>query len=202
MKVKLYVEGGGDHNKALDVLCRKGFRKFLENAKFLEGRMPAVVRCGGRKQAYDDFCSAVARQDAFSILLVDSEEPVRSEDSPWDHVYRRKGDQWKHPAGASDEQLHFMVEAMEAWFYADHGALADFYGKDFREAALSRRPDPETIPKKELFDGLSQASKDCQKGEYSKGSHSFEILALIDPGKVRNSCPYAARLLGALDKYC
>lgn len=45
MSVKVYVEGGGDHNKALQTQWRKGFSEFFLRAG-LEGRMPAVVACG------------------------------------------------------------------------------------------------------------------------------------------------------------
>jgi hypothetical protein len=48
---------------------------------------------------------------------------------------------------------------------------------------------------------MKQATKDCQKGEYSKGQHSFQILALIDPAKVRAASPkHAGRLLDVLDR--
>ncbi|WP_276604249.1 DUF4276 family protein [Nannocystis pusilla] len=63
--------------------------------------------------------------------MVDSEGPVRSEAEPWGHVARRRGDQWQQPAGIEQDQLHFMVEAMEAWILADPDALAKFYGNAF-----------------------------------------------------------------------
>ncbi|WP_156013419.1 hypothetical protein [Thioalkalivibrio sp. HK1] len=46
MKIKIYVEGGGDI-KVLKTKCRKGFRNFFRKAG-LDGRMPRVVACGGR----------------------------------------------------------------------------------------------------------------------------------------------------------
>jgi hypothetical protein len=95
-----------------------------------------------------------------------------------------------------------MVQAMEAWFHADKDALEAFYVRDFRKSALTQRADVEKISKKDLFDGLKRATKDCQKGEYSKGDHSFKILALVDPAKVRDASGYAERLLGHLDRIC
>jgi hypothetical protein len=117
--VKVYVEGGGDHNKALETECRRGFSEFFRKAG-LENRMPRVVRCGGRRQAYERFRTAHenASGDEFPILLVDSEEPV-VESSPWEHVRLRPGDQWARPAVASEDRIHLMVQAMEAWFHAD-----------------------------------------------------------------------------------
>jgi hypothetical protein len=95
-----------------------------------------------------------------------------------------------------------MVQAMEAWFHADKDALREYYGQGLRMAGLSQRPDVENIPKADLFAGLQRATKDCQKAEYSKGEHSFQILALIDPATVRAASPFAARLLQVLDRVC
>jgi hypothetical protein len=96
-----------------------------------------------------------------------------------------------------------MVQAMEAWFHADKAMLQEYYGQGFRAAALSQRPDVETIPKVELFSGLRDATRDCQKGEYSKGEDSFKILARTDPAKVRAASPvHAERLFHVLDRRC
>jgi hypothetical protein len=204
VNVRIYVEGGGDHNKALDTECRRGFREFFRKAG-LEGRMPKVVACGGRGGAYDSFRTSHenAGNDDFPILLVDSEAPVAGVD-PWEHVRLRTGDEWQRPAGASPDQLHLMVQAMEAWFHADKERVQEYYGQGFRLAALSPRPDIDNIPKADLFAGMKLATRACQtKGEYSKGRHSFEILALIDPAKVRASSPvHAGRLLSVLDRKC
>jgi hypothetical protein len=91
---------------------------------------------------------------------------------------------------------------MEAWFYADKGRLEEYYVQGFRVTALSPRLDIESIPKVDLFASLKRATKDCQKGEYSKGEHSFQILVRIDPAKVRTSSPSAARFLNVLDQMC
>lgn len=203
MSVKIYVEGGGDHNKNLDTQCRRGFSEFFRKAG-LAGRMPRVVRCGGRRHAYDTFCTAheSADNDYLPILLVDSEAPVAQAD-PWEHVRLRPGDEWERPRDASEDQIHFMVQAMEAWFHADKDALAKYYGQGFRVAAMKARQATVNIPKADLYEGMKSATKDCQKGEYSKGQHSFQILALIDPAKVRAASPqHAGRLLDVLDREC
>ena len=67
-------------------------------------------------------------------------------------------------------------------------------------AALNKRLDIDNIPKADLFSGLRRATKDCQKGEYSKGEHSFMILGRIDPGKVRAASDYCAQLLDDLGR--
>lgn len=59
MSVKVYVEGGGD-SSALKRKCREGFREFFRKIG-LQGRMPRIVACGPRNNAYDDFCTASIR---------------------------------------------------------------------------------------------------------------------------------------------
>ena len=202
MTVRIYVEGGGDHNKTLDSQCRRGFSEFFRKAG-LEGRMPRVVACGGRQQAYDAFRTAHANTGPGNrpILLVDSEAPV-VENDPWVHVRMRPGDGWLPPAGATPDQLHLMVQTMEAWFYADKEKPQAYYGQGFRPAALSQRQDVENIPKADLLADLELATKHSEKGEYSKGSHSFEILARIDPARVKIAAIHAGRLLNVLDQAC
>jgi hypothetical protein len=202
VSVKVYVEGGGDHNKALDAACRRGFTESFRKAG-LEDRMPRVVSCGGRGGAFNSFRTSHnnAGDYYFPILLVDSEADMAGLDA-WEHVGRRDG--WQRPDGASPDQLHLMVQAMEAWFHADKETVQEYYGRGFRPAALSPRPDIDNIPKADLFAGLKAATRACPtKGEYSKGGHSFEILAMVDPGKVRASSPvHVGRLLNVLDRIC
>jgi hypothetical protein len=96
-----------------------------------------------------------------------------------------------------------MVQAMEAWFYADREELQKFYGQQFRVTALSARPDIESISKADLFSGLRAATTNCQKGEYSKGEHSFQLLARIDPAKVRGASPvWGERFIRSMDQMC
>ena len=202
MNVRIYVEGGGDHNKALDTECRRGFREFFRKAG-MDRRMPRIVSCGGRSGAYKSFRTSHenATADDFPILLVDSEAQVSGGDV-WEHVRTRDG--WQRPDGATPDQLHLMVQAMEAWFHADKEKVEEYYGRGFRPGALSQRPEIDNIPKADLFAGLKAATRACPtKGEYSKGGHSFEILALIDPAKVSASSPvHAGRLLNVLDRIC
>jgi hypothetical protein len=138
VNVKVYVEGGGDHNKALDTECRRGFREFFRKAG-MDRRMPRIVSCGSRNGAYKSFRTSHenAGDDDFPILLVDSEAPVSGRDA-WEHV--RTHDDWQRPDGATPDQLHLMVQAMEAWFHADKEKVEEYYGRCFRPGALSQRP--------------------------------------------------------------
>lgn len=161
--------------------------------------MPRIIASGSRRAAYEDFCTALNQaDDVCAMLLVDSEAAVAKEDGPWGHLRARPGDQWPRPAGASDEQCHLMVQVMESWFLADKKALVKYFGQGFRETALPKRDDLEKTPKADVLKGLRDATRRTTKGIFSKGGHSFELLALIDPTLVRQKSSYAERLLVAL----
>ncbi len=164
--------------------------------------MPRIFAKGSRRSAYEAFCTASSQPgDACALLLVDSEGAVAAVDSPWEHLRKRSGDRWTKPEEASDEQCHLMVQIMESWFLADRATLARYFGKGFREGALPKRKDIESIPKADVLKGLEGATRQTKtKGRYSKGSHSFQILALIDPTLVRKESSHAERLLIALTK--
>jgi len=197
--VTLFVEGGGDHNAALKARCRRGFSKLLERAGFKD-RMPRIVACGGRKPAYDQFCTALngLRPGNAILLLVDAETGVAGA-SPWVHVKQREGDEWLKPAGAEDRHLHLMVQTMESWFLADRAALKAFFGKDFRENALpAATAKVENTSKSDLNDCLERATRNTQKGKYGKGAHSFDLLAMIDLTRVCKASPWAERFVSEL----
>jgi hypothetical protein len=46
-----------------------------------------------------------------------------------------------------------------------------------------------------LLEGLNRATQDCRRGQYSKGEHSYKILARIDPERVGGASPYARKLV-------
>ena len=200
MSVKIYVEGGGDGN-ALKRECRRGFSEFFRKAG-LDGRMPRIVACGSRGDAFDDFCTAVrsAAADQFVMLLVDSEEGVATSDGPWQHVSKRDG--WTRPVRARDESLCLMVQCMEAWFVADRDCLRAYYGQGFNVRNLPRRPEVEGIAKADLYAALDRATRNCTKGRYRtrKGRHSFSILSKVNPDAVAAASPHARRMLQTVRK--
>lgn len=205
--MKLYVEGGGD-SKSLQIECRRGFREFLEKAG-LKGRMPGISACGGRRFAYDDFCTAIANGES-AMLLVDSEAPVlpaHQAGAPdawqsWQHLKARQGDGWDKPANTEDTDCHLMVQVMESWFLADRQALNAFFGQGFHENALPAANRPiEGVAKDDVYDALKQATRSCKtKAEYGKGEHSFKLLAQVDPAKVTAASPWAKRFVDELKK--
>lgn len=195
VKIRVYVEGGGERKdgEPLKNLCREGFRKFFEKAG-LTGQMPEVVPCGSRDQTYKNFQRALANPDVWPILLADSEAPV-SQNSVWNHL--RERDQWQRPSSVTEEQVHLMVQCMESWFLADKECLKAHFGQDLRQNTLPQNPKVEEIPKQDVFDGLKNATRQCEK-KYHKGKESFKILGKLDPGKVSAAAPHVTRLLEIL----
>ncbi len=195
MTVRLYVEGGGD-SKALRTACRRGFAELLSKAG-LAGRMPRIIACGSRTDAYRDFCTAVRMtQHGVAVLLVDSEDPVNATTDPWAHLRGRDG--WHRPRGAGVDACHLMVECMEAWFLADRQALVGTYGPRFRVGALPRKRQVEQIAKSDVFRTLEQATRDSRRGPYRKGEQSFLVLERLDPARLEQAAPHARRFFDAL----
>ncbi|WP_244997511.1 DUF4276 family protein [Richelia sinica] len=133
--------------------------------------------------------------EAFNVLLVDAEAPVKLS-SPWEHLKLR--DNWDKPAGVNDDNCHLMVQAMEAWFMADIETLSEFYGQGFRRNKIPLNNNVENIVKDDLEPSLKLASRSTSKGEYHKINHAYKLLGLIDVDKVRQASPYCDRFFTTL----
>lgn len=198
VKVKVYVEGGSKGK--LESKCREGFSEFFIGAGLPKPKF-TIIACGPRNKARDRFFSALrsASPDSISLLLVDSEEPVRPSHTPWQHLFSR--DQWQRPSGAQEEHAHLMVQCMESWFLADVAELGKYFGSGFRPQSIAKRNDIENIPKVDVLRQLKSASSNSKKSAYDKGRHSFEILSRIDPEKVIRRSPFAKRLVDTLKSH-
>jgi hypothetical protein len=192
---KLYIEGGGEGPR-LDTRFREAWQRFFRRAG-LAGRMPKVVRGGGRSQTLEMFRTALAnpRRGEVPLLLLDSEGPVAQGCSVWAHL--RSLDDWAQPAGAGDDQAFLMVQIMETWLLADREALKRYFGAGFRADALKAWPRLESVAKDTVLKALERASAGCAM-RYSKGRVSFDLLGQIDPGLVGSACPHACALLDRL----
>ncbi len=196
VKIRLYIEGGGD-SALQSTQFRQGWRIFFENAG-LEGRMPAIIRGGGREDTYQDFKTAVARRksDELPLLLVDSEELVAENTTAWAHLKNRDG--WDKPTESGNEDVYLMICCMETWFLADLESLRHHFGAEWRDNAVPAWTDLEAVPKGTIFDALNKATAGCGHRAYAKGKRSFKLLELIDPVQVDDKCPEAKRLLKRL----
>ncbi len=192
MSARVFVEGGGDRRS--QTACRKAFSTFF-------GRLlgdfpkPRIVASGSRNQAYADFSRSLTDDlGSFPVLLVDSEGPVAVGKRAAEHL--RERDHWTGPL--PEGQVHLMVQCMEAWFLADKTTLAQYYGHEFREAALPANPRIEDVPKNDLLDGLARATLATSKGRYHKTRHAFDILERLDPQSVGQQSYSAAALFAVL----
>ena len=196
MSAVIYIEGGGDRDENLARLFRRSWTKFFKAAG-LEGRMPRIVRGGGRARTFDLFQTAIGnpRPGRVPLLLVDSEADVAGDHSEWRHLQARDG--WDRPPAARDDQVFLMVQVMETWLVADRTALRGYFGTLFRENALRQWPDLENVSKRDVLDALTRATAACPR-RYTKGEVSFELLERIDPARVETECQHAQALLHCL----
>lgn len=190
MSVRVYVEGGGDNKDTLK-RCKEGFARYCQKV-VPPSHSPRIVACGGRQQAFDRFLTAIGESlpDETCALLVDSEGAVRT-GSEVQHLQDRDG--WNFP-DLYHHRVFLMVQAMEAWFLADHSVLTSFYNGGFQGNSLPRNPNIESIAKDRLEPALKHATRQTRtKGEYHKTKHGFALLELVDPEAVGNASLHAKR---------
>jgi len=193
-KIHIYVEGGGD-GKGNTIQLRRGFSDLFDNGlgKGLSKRIK-VIPCGPRDDAFRNFQYGLQdHPDVFNILLVDAEVAVNN--TPWQHLHHQDG--WQI-AGMTDEQCHLMVQIMDAWLVADMEALERYYGQGFNANPIPKNPNVEDIPKQRLETALKRATRNTTKREYHKIRHGPQILARIDPSKVRKAAKHCDRLFKIL----
>ena len=173
----------------------EGWRTFFDAAGV--GSRTKVVRGGSRDDTFKRFKSAARGRpaDTLPLLLVDSEGPVQAGHSPWQHLRAR--DRWNKPDETGEDQAFLMVQFMETWFLADTDGLRRYFGSELNEQAIKQWPELEAVDKDTVLKALAQATAACRKG-YAKGRVSFELLAHIDPARVRAACPHANALLERL----
>ncbi len=198
MSSTIFLEGGGDHSKELQIRCREGFRKLLERCGF-EGRMPRLYACGGRNSTFEDFQAGLAakgRHD-YVAMMIDSEEPVVDEDAPWSHLKRR--DDWDRPADATDDQVLLMTTCMETWIITDRATLGSHYGRLLQVSALPPLTEMEQRARDDIQNSLIQATRRCSNS-YRKGKRSFEILGKLSPEVLDEHLPSFTRARRVLDQ--
>ncbi|MBV5303711.1 MAG: DUF4276 family protein [Chlorobium sp.] len=193
----IYLEGGGE-SKELHSRCREGFHKLLEQNGF-KGKMPRLKACGSRNAAFNDFRIAhQSRTHPFVALWIDSEDPVADIEKTWAHLKKRDG--WEQPEKSSDEQVFFMTTCMETLIATDRNALKECFKNNLQESALPPLNNLESKSRKELFDILKHATRNCPS-QYEKGKKSFELLGLLDAKTLRQHLPSVERTWRILDNY-
>src|SRR5258708_4703054 len=186
----LYLEGGD--SKEDQIRCREGFRKLLEKAGY-QGKLPRLTASGGRRAAFDDFKTALAKskQGDYIAMLIDSEDPLADIEETWNHLRDRDG--WDKPSDARNDQGLFMTTSMETWIVADRAALRAHYGNRLQENALPPLIDLEKRDRHDVHEHLVHASRNCSNA-YAKGKRSFEVLAKVDPAVLKQHLPSFVRI--------
>lgn len=186
MSAKICIEGGGNDAYTLRT-CKSAFVRYCEKV-VSPMRMPRIVACGSRDEAYGDFTASLAKGDYDLVaLLVDSEDPVQTA-LAIDHLRQR--DNWQLPQ-TSAQQIFLMTQCMESWFLADKNTLEEYYDHRFLRNSLPARANVESVPKATVLSSIEHASAPCQKKSYHKSKHGFAILALIDPRLVEAASQHA-----------
>lgn len=195
MKVRLIVEGGGNSREE-GARLRMSLAGFISRALTCD-RRPSIVLKGGREQVFDTFRTYVRNpDDDLPMLLVDSEGEVRDDIGTW--AYLKEHSKWDRPEGASDDQAHLMVQAMEAWFVADPEAVKNGLGKNASVTHIRAPRNVESVPKATLESELNKAAAGTSKVRYQKLRDDLAILSVLDPAKVRAASKHARAFFDAL----
>jgi len=185
--IVFHIEGGVSNSQSGDM--RQALRHFFSELDRLaksQGDKVDFLMHGSRLSAYKGFCAALKNEpEKFHVLLVDSEDPVAHWGECWRHLRERQADNWSRPAGVKEAQCHLMVQAVEAWFFADPKAVEGYYKQGFQASILAVRQNVEEIPKGEHIAKLEAATRHSQKGLYHKTNHLPALLGKIDAAKVR-----------------
>lgn len=201
-EIVIYVEGGGPGGTGRAAF-RRGMSEFIKPVIARTGKKGVrwqVIARGGRRETYDAFAHALTENpECYNILLVDSEEAGADMNFPWKHLLNRKGDGWKRPVSATDEQCHMMVVCMEAWFLADPDGLVRHFGSHFDKSKLPPADRAENTGKDAICAALTKATKDTPAKEYKKIRDGAKLLGKIDPEKVKAHCAWCDRLFNTLE---
>lgn len=163
---------------------REAFSKLLEEYGIKKGCYKIIVGYG-REDVIKEFCSK-ANSSPTSIILVDSETPIKEGQSKLDHL---KSTNYSVTEKITENNLFFMVVCMETWIVSDKNALKQYYGQFFKEEKI-QSADLINRDKENIMKMLESSIKDCKENKYKK-SASFDILKKVDVQEIVKSNSYA-----------
>ena len=191
-EVNIHFEGASD--------LRPGFRTLLDRhaRRARQRRLKFnLIDGGSRVETVKDFLySCLNRPGGINVLLIDSEDAV-SATSDTIRTLRREG-YWNENVRCSDAQIHFMVQAMEAWFVADPIALTTHFGRRFNTNALPSPQNAETVSPQQLKSAIENGLRPLGRRRSYGVSDGASLLGLIDEAAVGQHCPHFKRLMDFL----
>lgn len=202
-EIRIYIEGDTKQKAKYNTISlREGFNHFflelIEKAK-TKNIMLRLVMCGSKFETFKDFLNASKTyNESFVCFLLDSDAPLEDGETPKSFLIKQNP-LWLLNE-AEEKQCHLMVQLMESWFFADKEKLEEFYGQSFNKNALAKNTNVEKIAKADVENGLANATRNTQKGEYHKTRHGAKILELVNPLKVRNTAPHCEILFTTIIK--
>ena len=87
---------------------------------------------------------------------------------------------------------------MESWFLADPDALEGYYGQGFQRNPIGRTADVERVPKRDVFERLTSATRATRKGKYDKVGHAPHLLDRLSLEAVMDRAPHCLMLVRAI----
>jgi hypothetical protein len=180
--VIIFIEGG---ESIANGNLQTAFGSLFAQAKPL--RKPQIIVGGNTPETIRQFkAAATSKRYAGKklCLLVDLDAPP-SHKATWLNRYDLLSYQ---------EQVFFMVQEMEAWFFSQPDRLRDYFGKRLVHKLPASKPELISSPAKVLDKCMSTA-----KGEdYKKMKDGAALLQKLDLSKLRRDFPDDVDLLVAL----
>lgn len=177
---------------------KQGLREFFQK---LVGDTSLIKLIPGADRPLRDFFKGLRSDpDVHHMLLMDADTLFEQFGSGQPSELIKKRGDWRNDAQVSDDQLHFMVQLMEAWFFVDRSVLLNFYGSSgLLIDSLPKRKNSEDISKSEIVACLKRATENTSKGKYHKTAHAPTLLANLDPKLfTKHTAPRAKHFLDTL----
>ena len=205
ISLKIIVEGGSKENNTFTTEFRKAFQAFFSKGSTRienrELRLKVIPGCADPVKSF--FIELKRSGDSDRVFLLLDSEKEFSADGLYGFAERvrelKEQNNWKKAPDIPDDSIHFMVALMESWFIADKDALKAYYGNRFRDNQIPDAINVEVYEKQRVFNILKAATRDTQKGPYSKTNHSYRILNIINPSLVSKAAPQCKRLLEVIE---
>jgi Domain of unknown function (DUF4276) len=184
VSTQIFVEGGSNNS---DSAARLGFKQFFEKAGV--EKLPRVVICGPRGAAIRSY----RQRQGLGVLLVDSEAPVTAS-TKIQHLLDREDIDHKHKHQLAEEEVFFMIEAMESWLIADIESIAKTHPKVDPKPAQKVRERVQNQVEKISKRDSDEALKKSLPENLGKGRR-MELMGLLDPEIVMRMAPEANALV-------